>query len=86
MVQAGVAIAGVTAVIGDGTKAYEQTVGAVMSYNKAILDASRATRMGVEDMSRFVQVGDDMGVSMDSITRALQMATKNGFVPKHRRP
>jgi hypothetical protein len=62
-------------------KAYQQTVGAVIDYNKSMLDAARSTRMGVEDLSRFVQVGDDMGVGIDSITRALQMATKNGFAP-----
>ena len=81
MASAGIAIAGTAAALAVAKRAYDQTVGAVIDYNKSILDASRATRMGVEDLSRFVQVGDDMGVSMDSITRALQMATKNGFAP-----
>jgi len=53
----------------------------VVDYNKQISDASRATRMGAEDLSRFVQVGDDMGIEMSSITRALELATKNGFAP-----
>jgi hypothetical protein len=77
----GMAIGGVTAVAGAATVAYKAVIAPIINYNKSILDAARSTRMGTEDLSRFIQVGDDMGVSMDSITRALQMATKNGFAP-----
>jgi hypothetical protein len=75
------AMGGVAAAAGAVAVAYKSVVAPIVDYNKAILDAGRSTRMGVEDLSRFVQVGDDMGVSIDSITRALQMATKNGFAP-----
>lgn len=70
----GVAVAGVAAV-------YQKTVGAAISYNKAILDAAQSTGMGTEEFSRIVQVADDFGISMDEVTRALQLATKNGFAP-----
>jgi hypothetical protein len=78
---AGIAAGVAATAVAAGVTAYKQLVAPVIAYNKSILDASRATRMATEDLSRFVQVGDDMGVSMDSITRALQMATKNGFAP-----
>jgi hypothetical protein len=77
----GVAAGVAGGVIAAGTAIWKTAVAPIIDYNKAILDAARSTRMGTEDFSRFVQVGDDMGVSMDSITRALQMATKNGFAP-----
>jgi hypothetical protein len=78
---AGIVLGGLTAAVGAAAVAWKTVVSPLIDYNKSMLDASRATRMGVEDLSRFVQVGDDMGVSMDSITRALQGATKNGFAP-----
>lgn len=62
-------------------KAYDAIIQPLIDYNKAIKDASEATGMGAEDLSRFIQVGDDFGVSMEAITKALEMATKKGFQP-----
>jgi hypothetical protein len=77
----GVSLAAVTGAMVAAKKAYDDTVGALVDYNKQIKDASEATGTSAEDFSRIVQVADDMGISMESVTRALQMATKNGFAP-----
>jgi hypothetical protein len=62
-------------------QAYDQTIGAVINYNKAILDSSKAVGIGTEEFSRIVQVADDFGLSMQTVTTALEMATKRGFAP-----
>ncbi len=75
------AIAGVTAALYAGKEAYKNFIEPVIKYNKEIKDASESTGMATEELSRFVQVGDDMGVEMGAITKALEFATKNGFAP-----
>lgn len=75
------AIAGVTAALYAGREAYKNFIEPVIQYNKEIKDASESTGMAAEELSRFVQVGDDMGVEMAQITKALEFATKNGFAP-----
>lgn len=77
----GLSISAVIGALYAGQKAYEKFVAPVIEYNKEIKDASESTGMAADQLSRFIQVGDDMGVSMASITRALELGTKNGFAP-----
>jgi len=77
----GVALASVTGALYAATKAYSKFIDPIVQYNKEIKNASDSTGMATEELSRFVQVGDDMGVTMESITKALEMGTKNGFAP-----
>jgi len=81
LASAGIALGAITAAGFAAMKMWNTTVGAVTSYNKAILDSSKATGTSTQQMSRIVQVADDFGISMDEVTRALQLATKNGFAP-----
>jgi len=75
----GAAIAGLTAALYTAKQAYKNFIEPVIAYNKEIKDLSAATGMAVEDLSRFVQVGDDVGVQIGAIDTALKFATKNGF-------
>ncbi|MBM3501965.1 MAG: hypothetical protein FJX74_25200 [Armatimonadetes bacterium] len=77
----GVAMAAVSVATGAAVATWKSVVQPVIDYNKEILDASRATRMTTTDMSRIVQVADDFGIEMGTVTRALELATKNGFAP-----
>ena len=78
---AAIAMGAASAAIFAAKKAYDEVVGSLITYNKEILDASQSTGMAVEDLSRFVQVADDVGIGMDTVTKALEMATKRGFAP-----
>jgi hypothetical protein len=75
------AMAAVTAALYTAKQAYKSFIEPVIQYNKEIKDASESTGMATEELSRFIQVGDDMGVEMGKITKALEMGTKNGFAP-----
>ena len=60
---------------------YGATVGAVIDYNKSVLDLADSVGTGTEEMSRLIQVSDDFGISQESLKTALQMMTKNGLQP-----
>jgi len=62
-------------------KVAEQTVGAVVDYNKSILDLSLSLGVTTEEASRLVQVMDDFGISQGEVEIALKMMTKNGIQP-----
>ncbi len=72
---------GAAVVVGGLAAGARRAVNDLIAYNKSISDAAGATGMGSEELSRFIQVADDFGVSMDSVTGSLQLATKNGFAP-----
>lgn len=76
LVMAGVVAAGYAV-----KKVYDATVGSLVAYNKSILDSARAVGIATDEFSRIVQMADDFGVSMESVTTALAMATKRGFAP-----
>jgi hypothetical protein len=79
--EAGLALGAIVGAAYAANKAFDATVGAVIDYNKSILDASKATGTTAEQFSRIVQVADDVGISMGSVETALALATKNGFAP-----
>ena len=60
---------------------YGATVGAVIDYNKSVLDLADSVGTGTEEMSRLVQVADDFAISQTDVEVALQMMTKNGLQP-----
>ena len=70
------AVAGVAATL---KGIWDQTVVPVMAYNKAMKDLSQTTGVAVEDLSRLVQVGDDVGITAEAMGKAFEMATKKGF-------
>jgi hypothetical protein len=76
---AATAVAG--AAVGTAAAAYKTFVAPIIAYNKTILEASRATGMGIEAFSRMAEVADDSGVSLETFETALKMMTKRGLAP-----
>ena len=62
-------------------KGLDATLGAAISYNKAMLDGARAASISTDEMSRIVQAADDYGISMGEVTGAMELAQKRGFAP-----
>jgi len=74
----GLIVAGaVTAVAAAVNKMVDETV----QYGQAVTDLSRATEMSAEDSSRLIQAADDAFVSQESLTTALKVAVRQGFLP-----
>lgn len=61
--------------------AYDKTIASTVTYNKAALDTANAIGLNVEEYTRIVQVADDFGISQETVSGALEMATKKGFEP-----
>ncbi|HLC04829.1 MAG TPA: hypothetical protein VJK02_17475 [Anaerolineales bacterium] len=72
-----VAAGAVTAVAAAVAKMVDETV----QYGQAVTDLSRATEMSAEDSSRLIQAADDAFVSQESLTTALKVAVRQGFLP-----
>jgi hypothetical protein len=53
----------------------------VTAYNREIGILSKNLSLSADETARIIQVADDFGISMGSVTTALQFATKNGFAP-----
>lgn len=51
------------------------------AYADQMWKVSEATGVTAEDTSRLVQAADDLRISQDTITAAMEMAVQNGFVP-----
>jgi len=66
------AIAGGAALVAFGVKA----VGAFTDTAKAAIDMSKATGLSVEEASRLIAVGDDLGVSAEGLTAGLGKIAK----------
>ena len=75
----------VTAAVAGGMlvakKAFDQTVGVTVEYNKQIRELTQVTGAGAEELSRIVQVGDDWGITIDDLRTSLSMMNKNGMAP-----
>jgi len=80
VLQLGAAMAGaLTGAIMLVKKAWDDVLVPLINFNREILNTSVNTGMAVEDFGRLVEVADDMGISMESLSSALEMATKRGF-------
>lgn len=70
-----------TAALGAAAAVIKSSVNETVSYNKTVREMTLTTGLGAEELSRLIQVGDDWGISVDSMRTAMQMAVKNGFQP-----
>lgn len=68
-------------VLGGLKKAYDAVVTSTAEYAESIYHASNLAGVSTEQMSRLVQAADDFRVSQETLTGAMGMALKNGFVP-----
>lgn len=59
----------------------DQTVGSTVKYAKEVRDLSTNLNLSAEETSKIIQASDDYGISVETITSALQMAVKKGFTP-----
>jgi len=73
-------LAGIGVVAGAGA-AIKKLADDASAFHLAMKDLSTATGVEVEQISRLIQVGDDFRVSQGTMTKALEMAVKNGFLP-----
>ena len=51
------------------------------AYAEEVDKAAKLSGVGTEEMSRLIQAADDFRVEQDTLTNAMKMALKNGFVP-----
>lgn len=75
------AITMATAAVGATVKFASQAVSEWSAYAESVDKASMATGVGVEEMSRLIQLADDFRVSQEALTGAMRMAMQNGFQP-----
>lgn len=68
-------------VLGGLKKGYDAVVTSTAAYAESIYHASNLAGVSTEQMSRLVQAADDFRVSQETLTGAMGMALKNGFVP-----
>ena len=68
-------------VLGGLKKAYDAVITSTAEYAESIYHASNLAGVSTEQMSRLVQAADDFRVSQETLTGAMGMALKNGFVP-----
>lgn len=52
-----------------------------VEYNKQIREMTQVTGLGAEEISRIVQVGDDWGISIDTLRTSLAFMNKSGVAP-----
>ena len=62
-------------------KVVEETVGEFTTYAKTVEDMSRVTGSSVEEVSRLIQVSDDLQISTASLEQAMAGAVRKGIDP-----
>lgn len=75
------AIGLVKQVVGEVQRAFDQTVGITVEYAKRVRDLGRNIGQTTEETSRLIQVADDYGIEVGTLTASLQMAVRRGIVP-----
>lgn len=55
-------------------QAFDATVGTMVAYAAQVRDVQRATQLSAEESSRLIQFTDDMGVSYDTLAKAIKSA------------
>lgn len=81
LAQAGLYAAAFTGVAYGVKKVLEETAGQWMKYALSISDAVVSTGMQAEEMSRLIQVGDDLRISQENIVSALEFSIRQGYKP-----
>ena len=59
----------------------KEAINETVEYNKQVREMTQVTGLGAEEISRIVQVGDDWGVSIESIRTSLAFMNKQGVTP-----
>lgn len=62
-------------------KAIQQTVGTFVTYADQVRTVQNITGATAEESSRLIQVADDTKVSYESLSKAMQIASKQGITP-----
>lgn len=62
-------------------QAYEALVVPTVEYAAQVRDLSRLTGMSADESSRMIQVADDLTISYETLTTALQAGVRNGIDP-----
>lgn len=70
---------GWAAVLGKAVQMVGKAVNGFVEYSNQIQDISRLTGASAEDMSRLVQVGDDVRLTYDQIKTSMQIASRQGI-------
>lgn len=60
---------------------YDQSIGKTLEYAEAVRSLSRTIGATPEDVSKLIQVADDVGVSQETLTAALETAIRKGVKP-----
>lgn len=67
--------------IGIAKDVIDQTVGSTVAYAKQVRELSTNLGISAEETSKIIQASDDYGISVETVTGALEMAVKRGFAP-----
>jgi hypothetical protein len=59
----------------------QQAISETNAYNISMSKLAVTLGIGVEETSRMIQAGDDLGTSQEALTTALQFASKGGLAP-----
>jgi hypothetical protein len=62
-------------------EAIKDSIDTTVKYNEQVYKLSIVSGQSMENTSRLVQVFDDLGISVDSLTPAIRAMTKNGLSP-----
>jgi hypothetical protein len=68
-------------VTGKAIQFTEQAISETNAYNISMSKLAVTLGIGVEETSRMIQAGDDLGTSQQALTTALEFASKGGLVP-----
>jgi len=74
-------VAAVALGIQKAVKFTKESIAETVAYNKTIREMTQVTGLGSEEISRIIQVGDDWGISIDSIRTSLAFMNKKGIEP-----
>jgi len=61
--------------------AFAETGAKFVEYAANVRRVAQSTGLAAEESSRLIQVADDVGVSVETLTSTLELATKKGFQP-----
>lgn len=75
----GLTFAAVATAIGVVGKTLKDTVDEWSAYNIEVDKGATATGMAADEYSRIIQAADDARVSQEAMTKAMELATKNGY-------
>ena len=71
------------ATVGIGAFALEakKSITELVSYNKTVRETMQITGLSADETSRIIQVADDWGIELGTVTNALELMNKKGITP-----